>query len=759
MSDPTPTPTPHDPLARVDPFIGCETAQLLPPQGIAATWWWPKAQVGNTHPGATRPMGMVSACPHSGAYPTGYGLYAKNTDGIPDQLFDHYQATGFTHFQQSGTGAIRKYYNYLRVTPWINPPPTSKPQTQHADAAVTPSSRQTTFAGFDHPQRLLDEHASPGYYRCRYGNTGITAELTAAPKAVVHRYTFPKAHRANLIVDCSRGGIAIPFGKTVPTVADIEVIDLAHAQVRLVVEGVPLYAWIELAPQLGKFGVWLDHKNVGGGRQLVFDHIRESTLSPFGLHFGGPTEADQPVELRIGFSWRSAEQARANLNDLPDRSFDAVHDAARQDWTEKLSRITVEGGPPTKHVVFDTAVYHSLVKPADAQGESPFWPGKSDFVFDLCTMWDLYKTQLPLLLTVYPEQGARVVRALLTICEQEGNFPIGYRMARGTDRFQGQASALAHVTLLDAFHRDLPGIDWDSALTYMVNDLHRAFGETFLESNAPVHPITHTLDLAYGCWCTATLARALGDHDLANNLDQHAHRWRSAFDPDTGLLIDSTFYEGGKWNYSFRLLHDMAGRIELAGGDEPFLKLLDAFFGFDADAVVQLGDRPYGEAVTTGYALNRFEGLNNEPDMEAPWAYHYAGRPDRTAHIVHAVLDHAFHTGRGGLPGNDDSGGLSSWVVWSALGLFPVAGQDVILLATPYFPAARVTLPAGPLTITAPRDTPAQQHVQTLTRNGEPLDRAWLTVAELLDTKTLDFTLSDTPSQWGTTERPPSASP
>src|SRR5688500_14910932 len=111
----------HAILHEVDPFIGTAATSLPPARGLAATWWWPKPQVGNTHPGATSPLGMVSACAYSGAYPTGYGRYAKNTEGVPEEMFERHQASGFTHFQQSGTGAIRKYYNYVRVTPMVQP--------------------------------------------------------------------------------------------------------------------------------------------------------------------------------------------------------------------------------------------------------------------------------------------------------------------------------------------------------------------------------------------------------------------------------------------------------------------------------------------------------------------------------------------------------------------------------------------------------------------------------------------------------------
>ena len=119
----------------------------------------------------------------------------------------------------------------------------------------------------------------------------------------------------------------------------------------------------------------------------------------------------------------------------------------------------------------------------------------------------------------------------------------------------------------------------------------------------------------------------------------------------------------------------------MAGGDDAFVAMLDAFFGYGAPPVTQPGKRPDPREMAAGYALNRFEGLNNEPDMEAPWSYHYAARPDRTAEVVHAALTWQFGTGPGGLPGNDDSGGLSSWYVWASLGLFPVRqvpGQSML---------------------------------------------------------------------------------
>jgi putative alpha-1,2-mannosidase len=303
-------------------------------------------------------------------------------------------------------------------------------------------------------------------------------------------------------------------------------------------------------------------------------------------------------------------------------------------------------------------------------------------------------------------------------------------------------------------------IDWDWALCHMDADLRRTYGEEFMLRGV-VHPISHTLDLAIACECTAKIARYLGDGQLAEQLDRLAGQWVNAFDFETGLLVDSSYYEGGKWNYSFRLLPDMVTRVRLAGGDEKFAGMLDAFFGYGAEPVRQVGVRPTLDELANGFALNRFQGLNNEPDMDAPWAYHYIGRPDRTAEVVQTAINNQFGLGRGGLPGNDDSGGLSSWYVWASLGLFPVAGQSLFLLNAPSFQSARMNVGNQELSIETSgfvepdREGPAQ-YVQSVSFNGEPLDRTWLAARDLYRGGQLHFELGQTPSDWGRSSRPSS---
>ncbi|WP_296664566.1 glycoside hydrolase domain-containing protein [Demequina sp.] len=722
----------------VDPFIGTEATALADPSGIAATWWWPKPQVGNTHPGACYPLGMVSACAYSGAYPTGYGLYDLSTEGVPTKVHDRPLASGFTHFQQSGTGAIRKYYNYFRVTPMVEP-----------------------LDELGRTWDLVSEVAEPGYYGATL-DSGIQAEITAGPKSVVHRYRFPEHRSGRVVVDFSVGGLEIPYGATLPLRARLEWVEPGVAQGEIVVEGVPLAVYLECDATQWRQMLWYDRRLMPAGQRLDLDSIRPTTLRPFGLMWVGPSEQGQTVELRIGFSLRGVEQARKNLHaDLGELgSFQTRRAGTRETWRGLLDAITVETEDDARRQVFATAVYHSLIKPCFAAHESPFWSHKGPFAFDVSTMWDIYRTQLPLLTALLPERAVEFANAMLTIAEEEGNLPIGYRMARGSDRFSRQGSALVHTLLADLAHLGLPGIDWDWALVHMQTDLRRGYGEEFLLQGS-AQPLTHTLDLAYGYWCAGVVAQLLGDRALVAENSEMATRWRNAFDTETGLLKESTYYEGTLYNYSFRLLHDMRSRIELAGGDAAFVALLDAFFGFGADAVVQPGERPSPEEMLAGYALGRFEGLNNEPDMEAPWAYHYAGRPDRTAQVVHGIVHQMFAPGRGGLPGNDDSGGLSSWYVWACLGLFPVAGQNLFLLHPPAFASATVRMARGILSIVAdgfiePRPGGPVQYIRSVTLDGSPVESSWIPGSELHRGGELRIVLGDTPSDWGRDRRPPS---
>ncbi len=668
-------------IEHVDPFIGSAVTDLPVPQGLAETWWWPKPQVGNTHPGATYPFGMVSVCAYSGAYPTGYGLYQLNTEGVPSQLYDTQIASGFTHFQQSGTGAIRKYYNYFRVTPMLEP-------------------LDSLGSTWD----LNEEYAEPGYYAATLGS-GIGCELTVGPKSAVHRYTFPAHQDARLVIDFSLGGLAIPYGATVPLRAHLEAIGPGVAQAEIVVEGAPLAVHLECdagdlaaaalvrpAADAGRHSPRLRPDPAHDAAALRVDVARADRAGP-----------GAGAAIRFLAAWRRAGEAQSRMltADRAPTAFDSRRAETATVWRQHLDKIKIETASTTRQTIFSTALYHSLIKPCFAPEESPFWPSDGPFVFDICTMWDIYRTQLPLITALFPARAVELANALLTICEEEGNLPIGYRMAKGADRFTRQASALAHTFLADLCELGLPGIDWDWALCHMDTDLRRSYGEDYLLRGL-AEPITHTLDLAFGYQCTAKVARYVGDNQLADPVRTPGRpvdqRLRSSRRPACGLDV----LRGRQ----VELLVPAAARH--AGADRAGWRRTPVRRA--AGSVLRLRRRPGQAAGRTperrgpggGVRAEPLRGLNNEPDMEAPWAYHYAGRPDRTAEVVHAAVNNMFGLGRGGLPGNDDSGGLSSWYVWASLGLFPVAGQSLYLLNAPSFAESRIAFAGEELVIKAP---------------------------------------------------------
>ncbi len=706
-----------NPLRAVDPFHGNGTIDLPEPQGIAASWFFLKAQSGNTHPGACYPFGLVSACPYSGAYVTGYGLNGVNTHGTPPRIHDAYTAVGFTHFHQSGTGYTGIFYNYVKVMP------------------LTGGLRQIGAR-----YHLEDEKAAPGEYYTRLGDTGMQAELTVGPTSALHRYTFHDGASPQLALDLSAGGLECTKDEDItrPSEAEVCILSARTAHARIVMEGIPLYVWIETDIS-GNCSLWEDQRPLEGSR------LSRKSIAADAPGYGIVFSLNHSrAVLRLGFSFESAERARDHITE-PD--FDTCREQTRIVWEEYLGRIQVEGGSPEKQAVFYSSLYHSLIKPASVRDENPFGLRGVPGFFDFATMWDQYKTLLPLIFTISPEDGADIARTLIGIGRSEGRLPCGIMLCKDLYHFENQARALPVFSLADAWFRRLKDVDWEAALDVMLADIHQARNKDFHETGV-AHPFTHTLDMAGACHCVAELAAGLGRKDVEKKMRGLAGNWINVYDPATGRLGESMYYEGGAWNYSFRLLHDMPRRIGLYPSAKAFAADLDLFFGYGQPAVKQAIDPADHDYMKFGFSLNRFEGYNNEPDMEVPYAYVFAGRHDRTAEIVRAGMKYMYTTGRGGLPGNNDSGGLSSMYVWNALGLFPVTGQSCVLIGSSLFDRVTLTWGGSEGEILARNNSEENIYVRKARLNGRDIDTAVLNLDDLKGGFRLELEMGDRPSGW-----------
>ncbi|MGN6377267.1 MAG: GH92 family glycosyl hydrolase [Sphingomonas sp.] len=706
-----------EPITQVDPFIGTD--------------WG-----GGAFVGATVPFGMVKLGPDMESF-----------DGVPTK-FGYLGAgriIGFSHTHLSG--AAGKYGN-IRLMPTSGP--------LDMDDLASPRS---------------DEADTPGYYAATLTRPDVRAELTAGRRVGVHRYTFRSGRPAHLTVRIDQMLSKSP---------GIEDQRFLGGGVHLVspheVDGMGRYAggW----NMAGEYDVYFalvtdrdaqDVRSWTGGAPSANRDIVVSGDHPIGAVLDFGAKAGQVVTARVGLSFVSIDQARRNA--LAGSGFDATRAAATAQWRQALSPIAVDGGTPAERRKFYTALYHVMLLPTDRTGENPKWRSGEPYYDDYYTLWDTFRSQWPLLTLIAPDRSRAMLRSLIDIYRHEGWLPDG-RSGNITGRTQGGSNA--DVAIADAFVKGLRGVDYQTALQAVLKDATvppehpRMEGRGGLQDYLSKGYIStdyeragsRTVEYAYDDFAIAQLACGLGHGDLARTFAKRAENWTNLWDPalteegvsgflrprkpDGGwappyLVRRGTWpdfmYEGDIWTYSLYAPQDVARLIALSGGKAGFIKRLDTVFDH-----------------------GHFD-MGNEPGFLLPMLYHWAGRPDRSVDRIISYRERDFTDTRAGIPGNDDAGAMSSWLVFQMLGFFPVAGQDVYLIGSPAFPQSTIDLGGGKrLTIVADGLSATNRYVRSAELNGRPLDRAWFRHAEIAGGGTLRLEMGPAPGDWGTTTPPPSLS-
>ncbi len=669
-----------------DVFYGCEEIAPNDPAGTPASkWFFIKAGCGNTTPAATLPFGPVSAGPYSGGYPTGYLDHLPNSFARPARFREGRSLIGFSHLHQSGTGAIGYYYNYAVVTPRYEDSPFRRPPA--------------------------NENARPGYYSVYLED--IFCELTAGGRSAFHRYTFAR-QGGRLSVDLTNDGLRYPgLTPEKAAVLSVKLSDERTAEAQILAQGVRLYFRFSCSRPLSIDG----------------DKLTSDALASPGT-----------VSLTVTVSLTGFDRAAELESRL---SFDEARQAADEAWERALSVIRIDTDDRAFAVRFYSNLYHSLVKPADWSGDSFIYGQDKPFLCDFITLWDMYKTEIPLLMMLFRGIGEKTVETLLCAGETLGFIPNAIGLSDQYKNHADQARLLGAYVLLTAYRY---GVTRDAGriLRVIENDVFSPDKADFVR-NGICASNTFILDMADACALAALLAEETGDIRLRDRLLPLAERWRDAYDANTGLLKrDSQYYEGTYLNYSFRPMVQMEERIALAGGKERFAALLDRFFGYGAPDTVQPTDPHDYAPVEAGMRLGRFEGFNNESDTETPFAYIYADRHDRTCEILHAGMTRMFSDGRGGIPGNNDTGALSSYYIFAALGLFPVAGQDLFLIGSPLVKCASLSLFNGnALRIRVERPSAGAIYVDRVSFNGKELTDRRVSAGELLKGGELRFCMRE----------------
>jgi len=665
------------------------------------------------------------------------------------------------------------------------------------------TTRPETYASdFDHDF----ETATPYYYEADLQTWAIKSEFTATERAAYYRFTFPAAPHAHLVIhsrddaklevtgdDAVQGSqkLAGPVGKISDT--DKETREYFYAQ---------------FSRPLHSYQTW-------NGSNL--SHAAEQAGDNIGIVTDIGTMAGEQIEVRVGISYISTEQARKNLErEIPKWTFDQVKSQTRQIWNNALAGMDVTGGTERQRTIFYTALYRSLGRMTDITEDGKYFSGYDHAVHDADGhnfyiddgLWDTYRSLHPLQLLLNAHQQEDMVRSYLRMYEQSGwlpSFPsvagdqavmIGHHAAefildvyaKGYRDFDAEKAYAAirknatEATLLPWSRGPLTSLD----RVYFDKGFFPALDLGQSENVPEVTPerrqaVSVTIENGYDDWCAEQLAKALGKQQDAAYFGKLAINYRNLFNAEIGFMAPKDadgkwvehfdpklgggqggreyFTEVNSWLYTFGAQYDVAGLIQLLGGRDAFNAKLDQLFveQYGTSKFSFLGQFPDATGLVGLYAQG------NEPSFHIPYLYDFSGQPWKTQKRVRQLMDVWYGDGPLGIPGDDDGGETSSWYVLSAVGFYPVCpGMPVYEIGSPIFAKTNIRLGNGKLfTIVANHVSDRNKYIQSAQLNGKPLNTPWFPHSAIANGGSLVLEMGDTPNTtWGSqqSDAPPSAS-
>ena len=693
------SPRSADPVDYVNPFIGT---------GFH----------GHTYPGATTPFGMVQLSPDT---------RAGNWDACAGYHYSDTTIDGFSHTHLSGTGCADLADILFH--------PTTREIVIHDGECVL----QPYFFSHD------DERASCGYYAVTLPDVNIGVELTAAPRTGVHRYTFTGKGPRQVIVDLLH------------TITE-EKID--QCELRRTAPG-------ELAGMRRTQG-WVPD-------QYVFFAVRFS--EPFAdVQLLGDKQAVltfapdvRTLTIAVGLSSVSVENARMNsLAEVPELDFDAVYARAVGQWRKALGDIVVEGGSRDEMTNFYTAQYHTKLTPnlmSDVNGEyrrhdqTVARMPEGESYYSTFSLWDTFRAWNPLQTLVDTALVNDMIRSMLDMYDSTGELPIWPLASGETGTMIGYHAV---SVIADAYLKGIRGYDADKALEAMIrssninkkgSDYYTVQG--YIPSNIKRESVSCTLEYAYDDWAIARMAQAMGRDDVFGEYARRALNYVNVFDGSTcffrGRQSDGNwsapfeefatgrdYTEATPWHYRFFVPHDVNGLIQLFGSREAFIREMDRLFTLESDEMqLDVSD-------VTGLMGQYAHG--NEPSHHMAYLYNYVGQPWKTQELTRRLLHEMYAPTPEGIIGNEDCGQMSAWYVFSSLGFYPVCpGSNEFALTAPQFPKAVVRLANG-RTLTVTADNPRRSvYIASVTLDGKPIDRNYITYDELMQGGELHFALRPRP--------------
>ncbi len=652
---------------------------------------------GATNPGAVYPEGMVSVSPFN-VY-DGDNKMQKDKQWLSTPyVYENNFLTGFTHINLSGVGC-----------------------PDLGSILLMPTAGELQVGARKYGSQYEGEVARAGYYSTHLTKYDVHAEMSATPRTGISRYTFP-AGNSHILLNLGLG-LTNETGAMVRIVSDREVEGFKmigtfcyHPQaVRTV------YFVAQFSKPADDAGVWkkmpkyqaeASWTSLNDKYKLYPDYRQAMAGDSIGVYFNYHTSEHESIEVKVGISYVSIENARQNLRqEQTDFDFDAVMNSARKAWEDKLSVVNVKGGSKDEKTIFYTALYHLLLHPNIFQDVNGEYIGMDNAIhklekenrFTVFSLWDTYRNVHPLMSLLFPQTETDIVNSMLSMYEEHGWLPKWELLSRETLVMEGDPSI---PVIADTYLRGLRDFDVDKAYGAMIksatspgqenelrpdNDDYMKMGYVPLRSKYD-NSVSHALEYYIADWNLAQLAKTLGKEDDYKLFLKRSMGYKNYYDPETGLLrpklpngqfltpfdpeqgknFEPTpgFHEGTSWTYSFYVPHDIPGLIKLMGGPGAFSRKLQQCFDRDL-----------------------FD-MANEPDITYPYLFDYVqGDEWRTQEKTLELIQKYFKNDPGGIPGNDDTGTMSSWLIFSMMGFYPhCPGDMTYALTTPIFDEVDIKL-------------------------------------------------------------------
>lgn len=721
-------------LALGSAFYSCSTAKQDTPQTDYTQYVDPfigAADNGHTFPGACRPFGMIQTSPVTGAVGWRYCSEYMYADSI---------IWGFTQTHLNGTGCM-----------------------DLGDILVMPftGERHRTWDAYRSSFSKTSENATPGYYTVTLDQAKVKAELTATTHAALHRYTYEQADSASILIDLQHG----PAWNEKQYHSQVNSCEVNWENDSTLTGHVNNKVWVDQ-----------DYYFVMQFSRPVIDHFElpmaetekgKRLVASFNIQPG------EEVLMKVALSTTGVEGAKANMAaEVPGWDFEGIRTAAKADWNSYLSRIEVEGTDEEK-TNFYTSFYHALIQPNEISDVDGRYRNAADSVvnatggkfYSTFSLWDTYRAAHPFYTLMVPERVDGFINSLVDQAEVQGYLPIWGLW--GKENFCMVANHGVSV-VAEAYAKGFRGFDAERAFnaikqTQTVSHPLKSNWENYMKYGyfptdlTEAESVSSTLESVYDDYAAADMAKRMGKTEDAAYFARRADFYKNLFDSSTQFMrpkksdgtwkspfnpsqighaesVGGDYTEGNALQYTWHVQHDVPGLIALFGGEEPFLNKLDSLFTLKLETT---------QADVTGLIGQYAHG--NEPSHHVTYLYALAGRPERTQELIREIFDTQYSPKPNGLCGNDDCGQMSAWYMFSAMGFYPVnpvSGEYVF--GAPQLPEFVLHLADGKtFTIKAEGLSEANKYVKSITLNGEPYTKNFISHADIVKGGTLVYQMTD----------------